>query len=497
MSTNNKIWQYFKGEFIGGLTVAFIALPLALSFGVLSGAGATAGVYGAIFTGILASLFGGTRAQISGPTGAMTVVLVEMYGKYGMDGLVPAMLFAGLFQILMGLFKLGKYIYLIPHPTIVGFTNGIGILIFLKQFDYVKDNPLLAAITILLMFGLPLVNKRIPYAMIALIVGTVLSKFLFTTKLMVGEISVVLPTLHIPSFSGINIFEVIQAGLILALLGSIESLLASLVIDEMTQTKHNSNREMIGQGIANFFAALFGGLIGTGAIVRSVVNVNAGGRGRLSGIIHGIVLLLLVVKFGKLAASIPLAVLGGILMATALKMVEYKETYKLACASKEGLIVIAVTTIFTVFSDLTTAVAVGTFLSCLLLLFNLANSYIREYPINCEGLHRTIKSFTIEGSLFFGVSDSICNALESKCRDADIIVLNLMNSPTIDATGIVILGKVKDRLEKVNKKLILTGMKEDTYRQLVKLNIIDDREKEINLGRINNALSYARSIVSS
>ncbi len=262
----------------------------------------------------------------------------------------------------------------------------------------------------------------------------------------------------------------------------------------MTRTKHDSDREILGQGIANFVAAIFGNLIGTGAIVRSVVNVKAGGRGRLSGIIHGIVLLLLIFQFGSLASTIPLAVLGGILMATALNMIEYRETYRLASASKEALVVIGVTTVLTVITDLTTAVAIGTLLSAIILLFSLGDSYLKEYPVDCKGLNKKIKSFTIEGSFFFGVSDTIVNAIKVKSVDADIVIINLMNSPAIDATGIILLGKIQEKLGEMDKKLILTGLKEDTYEKLVKLNILDGSEKKVNLGRIAQAISYAQQL---
>ena len=497
MELNGETWQKLKGDVIGGITVSFVALPLALSFGVLSGAGAAAGLYGAIFTGILASMFGGTKAQISGPTGAMTVVLVEMFNKYGLDGLFAAMILAGLIQILMGIFKLGKYIRLIPHPTIIGFTNGIGILIFLKQIVYLKDSPILALLVIALMFGLPLINKKIPYAIVALIIGTIVAKGWLPTELVVGEIPLVFPQIYIPNFGALNMVDITKAAVVLALLGSIESLLASLIVDEMTHTKHDSDREIIGQGIANFVAAIFGNLIGTGAIVRSVVNVNAGGRGRLSGIIHGLVLLLMILKFGPLASTIPLAVLGGILMATSVKMIEYRETYRLASASKEALAVITVTTILTVITDLTTAVAIGTLLSAVILMFNLGNSYLKEYPVDCNGFDKRIKSFTIEGSLFFGVSDAIVTTIELKSKGADIIVINLMNSPAIDTTGIIVLGRIKEQLEQMGKKLIITGMKEGTYEQFIKLNILDGYEKTINLGRIAQAISYAKQLAIS
>lgn len=492
MKLSKYNWEYFKGELIGGITVAFVALPLALSFGVLSGMGAAAGIYGAIFTGVLASIFGGTRAQITGPTGAMTVVLVEMFHKQGLEGLVAAMIIAGLLQILMGVLKLGKYIQLIPKPTIIGFTNGIGILIFLKQLQYVKVDPILAIVTLVLMLTLPLLSKKIPVAIIALITGSLLASFWLPTDLVVGEISLVMPTLYIPNFLSLDLIGVLKSAIVLALLGAIESLLASLVVDEMLKTKHNSDRELLGQGIANSVAAIFGNLIGTGAIVRSAVNVNAGGRGRASGVIHALFLLLIVVQFGSLASKIPLAVLGGILMGTALKMIEYEETYNLSRVSKEALAVILVTTILTVTTDLTTAVAFGTLLSGLILVYNMGDSYVKEYKVDCNGLPNKIKSFTIEGALFFGVTDSIVQTMFVKSTDADIVIINLMNAPVIDATGVIVLGKIKDTFERAGKRLILTGLKEDTFEKLLKLEILDTVEKEVNLGRIGDALTYAR-----
>lgn len=492
MELTTETWQNIKNDLIGGLTVAFVALPLALSFGVMSGAGATAGVYGAIFTGILASIFGGTKAQISGPTGAMTVVMVEMFNKYGIDGLMAAMVFAGLIQVLMGMFKLGKYIRLIPKPTIIGFTNGIGILIFLKQLQYLKESPLLAMITILLMVFIPFMNKKLPNALIALIIGTMVSYFWLPSSQLVGEISAVVPKLNLPNFSSLNYVDILKASFLLALLGSLESLLASLVVDEMTLTKHNSDREIIGQGLANFVSAIFGNLIGTGAIVRSAVNVNAGGRGRLSGIVHGIVLLLLVIKFGKFAATIPLAVLGGILAVTSIKMIEYRETRQMASVSREAMLVIIVTTILTVFTDLTIAVALGTFLSAIILLKNLGSSYLKEYDVDCTGLTKRIKSYTIEGTFFFGVTDSIADAVEIGSSDGDIIIINLMNAPVIDATGIMALKRLNEKLEAAGKKLILTGLKREIYVKLLKLRIIGQKEKSVCLGRIAHALAYAR-----
>lgn len=492
----NEVLSTLKGDIIGGISVAFVALPLALSFGVLSGAGAAAGVYGAICTGILASMFGGTKAQISGPTGAMTVVLVSMANKYGLDGLVASMILAGIFEIIMGLLKLGKYIRLIPKPVMVGFTNGIGILIFTSQFKYFNMSPALCAIAIVLMLVLPMINKKIPYAIITVIVGTIASKLWFPmpAEYVVGKIDLVLPTLTIPNFMAMNMMDICQAGLTLALLGAIESLLSALVVDEMTGTKHDSDREILGQGIANTVAACFGFLIGTGAIARSVVNVNAGGRGRMSGIIHALMLILLIAVFGDLAAGIPLAVLGGVLMGTAIRMVEYKESYRLAHASKEALVVIAITTVLTVMVDLTFAVAIGVLVSSLAMLFSVASGYLEEYPVACGPNQKKIKSFSIQGQMFFLVSESIISSLEVKCKGADIVIINLSHAQVVDITGVITLGKIKDALALEGVRTIFTGLPEAAYKKMLTLGILDGSEEEINRGDKLEAVEYAQAI---
>ena len=491
-----EILSTLKGDIIGGISVAFVALPLALSFGVLSGAGAAAGVYGAICTGILASMFGGTKAQISGPTGAMTVVLVSMANKYGLDGLVASMILAGIFEILMGLLKLGKYIRLIPKPVMVGFTNGIGVLIFISQFKYFNMSPLLCGLSILLMLVLPMINKKLPYVIITVIVGTVVSKLWvpMSDEFVVGKIDLVLPTLQLPNFLAMNMMDLIQAGLTLALLGAIESLLSALVVDEMTGTKHDSDREILGQGIANTVAACFGFLIGTGAIARSVVNVNAGGRGRMSGIIHALMLILLIAVFGDLAAGIPLAVLGGVLMGTAIRMVEYKESYRLARASREAFVVIAITTVLTFTVDLTFAVAIGVMVSALAMLFSVANGHLEEYPVSCSNNQKRIKSFSIQGEMFFLVSESIISSLEVKCKGADIVVINLSHAQVVDITGVITLGKIKDTLALQGVRTIFTGLPEPAYKKMLSLGIVDGSEEAINRGDKLEAVEYAQAL---
>jgi SulP family sulfate permease len=480
-----------KGDIMGGFTTAIVALPLALAFGVASGAGAKAGLYSAIITGILSTLFGGTPAQVNGPTGAMTVVLIGLYEKFGIESLFAAMLVAGIIQILMGFLKLGRYIHLIPKPVIIGFTNGIGVLIFIKMIGYFKTSPILGIITICIMLGFPFITKKIPASLVALVLGTVLSLFFFNTTAVVGEIPKGLPHLSIPVFQISTLPEILKAGLTLALLGCIESLLASLVVDDMTKTKHNSNKELIGQGIGNTVATLFGALIGTGAIVRSAVNVNAGGRTRFSGVLHGIILLVITLKFASLASQIPLAVLGGILMGTAVKMIEYNTTRQVSYASKKAGFIIIATTLLTVLTDLTIAVLCGSLLSMFSFVIRMGNVYLRKYDLeNDFGYTKEkIVSYTIEGSLFFGVAHAITSKLQIEAEEVDIIVLNLMNMPLIDSSGAIALRNIKNILEEDGKKLILAGVREEMMETLERFQLFNDNhEREISKNRIREAL---------
>ncbi|MEW9121162.1 MAG: SulP family inorganic anion transporter [Thermotaleaceae bacterium] len=486
-----------KGDLMGGFTTAIVALPLALAFGVASGAGAKAGLYSAIITGILSTLFGGTPSQVNGPTGAMTVVLIELFEKYGVEALFAAMVTAGLMQILIGTLKLGKYIYFIPKPVIVGFTNGIGFLIFIKMIPYFKTNPLLALITIGFMLLCPFATKKIPASLIALILGTAIGTYFLPSDAVVGAIPEGLPHFSIPFFPMGQLFDILRSGFILAVLGCIESLLASLVVDEMTKTKHHSNRELIGQGIGNTVAALFGALIGTGAIVRSVVNVNAGGRTRLSGVLHGFILLLITLKFSHLASQIPLAVLGGILMGTAIKMVEYNTTHQITYASKRAGTTIIVTTLLTIFTDLTIAVAFGTLLSMFFFVTRMGEVYLKQYAIEDEDCDKKIASYTIEGPLFFGVAHAILSKLQIESEGADIVVLNLMNMPTIDSSGALSLKNIKETLEAEGKTFVLAGVKQDAIDILSKLQVIKEKDISLSTKRIREVLEHVKGLAQT
>ncbi len=381
-----------RGDIIGGITVAIVALPLAIAFGMQSMPGdpnaAMAGLYGAIFCGLFATLFGATNGLINGPTAAMIVVLASTYQQAGYHGFIMAMLIAGALQILLGLLKLGKYVQYIPKPVVVGFTNGIGISIFIGQFKDFNTAPPLALIVIAIMF-IPIIAKWIlhfkkentaangikkffqviPASLIGLIIAVVVAILWIPGAEVITDratITAGFPVFKMPVFADLNWGPIISGAISLFLLASIESLLSAVVVDDMLKQQSNPNRELIGQGIGNMIAPLFGGLIGTGAIVRSAVNVNNGGRTKLSGIIHALIILLVVLFFSGVTAFIPMAALAGILMVTAFNMMEFESFAEIGKVPYSESLVMLVTMIVTVIEDLIVGVACGIALTLIL-----------------------------------------------------------------------------------------------------------------------------------
>ncbi len=383
-------FQDMKDDLFGGLTAAIVALPLALAFGVAAGIGPMAGIYGAIAVGFFAAVFGGTRSQVSGPTGPMTIVMAAVVAQYA-DHLAEAftiVMLGGLMQIGFGLLKLGRYIIYTPVMVVSGFMSGIGIIIILIQIlpFFGMDslgNPLAAVLAWpSIMFGMELdavivgaISLGImivwrgrpgivaPPPLVALVVGTLAGLFLFQKAPVLGDIPTGLPALVTPFLSLPDFPEMVQPAFILAVLGSIDSLLTSLVADQITRTKHDSNRELIGQGIGNFAAGLVGGLPGAGATMRTVINVRAGGRSPVSGAFHAIILLALVLGLAPLAEPIPKAVLAGILIKVGWDIIDWGFVKRIARVPLQDAAIMLVTLLLTVFVDLITAVAVGVIMS--------------------------------------------------------------------------------------------------------------------------------------
>ncbi|MCP4716870.1 MAG: SLC26A/SulP transporter family protein, partial [Deltaproteobacteria bacterium] len=549
-----------KGDLFGGVTAAVIALPLAIAFGVLAfapfgpeytAAGALAGLYGAIFTGIFAALFGGTPSQVTGPTGPMTIVMTSVIAslmqEYSIAGdpalqvrfvLTCAFLcvfMGGVFQIMFGLLRLGSLIKFIPYPVIAGFMNGIAVIIFcgqLRSFAGLDKTAGIAAIlqgsaamqpwtilvgivTILAMFGLPRFIPVIPGSLLGLGIGT--SAYYIVDSLVSGAtlgpvIGTIPSAVPIPKQLGYFVTgfgdgriitclpKLIAPALTLGVLGSIDSLLTSVVADTVTKTRHDSNRELIGQGIGNLAASLFGGLAGAGATVRTLVNVNAGGRTRLSGITHGVSLLLIVVVCGPLAGRIPMVVLAGILLVTAVKMIDewssrlvlkmhghLKEKRQIAL----NLVVVLIVTVVTVAVDLMVAVAVGLVAASLLFIAKMSSSIIkRTYragavhskqvrsPQHMEFLEKAgqgIIVYELDGPLFFGSADALAGTVEAAVVKASWIILDMKEVHEIDTTGAKILQQVFENLQGRGKRLLISCLPQQGHLRgfLQDLDLID------------------------
>ncbi len=478
-----------KGNIFGGLTAGVIALPLALAFGTASGLGAASGLYGAILVCLFATLFGGTPTQISGPTGPMTVIIASIAATYSGNLKIVffAIMFAGIFQILLGITKVGKYIKYVPYPVISGFMSGIGVIIILLQL-----NPLLGQdstgstldailgfvntlknadasslitglLSILIVFFTPkAITKRIPSALIALIGVTIISILFHMDVKVIGEIPSSLPKIKIGLPSVKEFFDIIPVALTLAVLGSIDSLLTSLVADSITKTKHNSNKELIGQGIGNFIAGIFGGIAGAGATMRTVVNVNSGATGRLSGVVHSIFLVCVILFFAPFASVIPLPVLSGILVKVGFDIIDYKFIKIIKAAPKSDLLVMFIVFLITVFDDLIFAVGTGIVLSSVLFAINISKQFDVKLaePQNSDTdecnieKNENILIMHIKGIFFFGSASQLLSRLED-VMDRQCVIIDCKTIKSIDISAVFALEEIILRLKDKGIKVIL------------------------------------------
>ena len=381
----NKNFLFLKEDIFGGITAAIVALPLALAFGVSSGLGAMSGLYGAIFVGFFASFFGGTPKQISGPTGPMTVIVALIFVEFDFRAEIVffCISFAGLLQILFGIFKLGTLVKHIPKSVISGFMTGIGLIIIILQLpvlfglqsessiilniiklnhlnDFNLDSIIISLLCLLLLFFFPSkIFKIIPMPIIILIIGTLLSMFFFNNLNTIGTIPKGFPKINIFFPEMIDFYKILFYSILLALLGIVDSLLTSIVADQLTNDKHQPNKETIGQGIGNIISGFFGGLAGAGATMRTVVNINAGGKTRISGMIHSLILLLTIMVFSSAAENIPLSVLSSILIKVGIDIIDWNFFKKLKAFPLLDILVTFIVIFLTVFVNLVVAVIVG------------------------------------------------------------------------------------------------------------------------------------------
>jgi len=488
----NKIhFRNWRGDLFGGLTAAIVALPLALAFGVASRAGAIAGLYGAIIVGFFAALFGGTPAQVSGPTGPMTVVvttvittLMARYPDTGLEIAFTVVMLGGLMQILFGVMRLGQYITLLPYTVISGFMSGIGVIIILLQLPPLLghagtggvvttlqklpaylSNPNWVAVglgllTLIIVFAAPpKLNRVIPSPLLALVAVTIISVVVFKDAdiARIGKIPSGFPTFHKPTFNLRELADMLRYGLMLGVLGSIDSLLTSLVADNISRTQHDSDKELIGQGIGNMLAGLFGGLPGAGATMRTVVNVQAGGKTPLSGMIHALVLLLVVFWASPLTAQIPNAVLAGLLFKVGIDILDWGFIKRAPRLSLKGTGLMYLVLFLTVFVDLITAVLVGAFIANVLTIKRLSdvqsdNIQVITDPTGNQNLTPTeqeiltqaggdILLLKLGGPMSFGAAKSISRRM-SFVQNYQAIVLDFSEVPSIGITAALAIESI-------------------------------------------------------
>lgn len=502
---------------VSGVVVGVVALPLAMAFAIASGVKPEQGIYTSIIGGILVAIFGGSRLQIAGPTGAFIVILASITAKYGVDGLQIATLMAGIILVLLGVARLGVIIKFIPDPVIVGFTAGIGVIIWVGQW---KDFFGLPAVTgehfhqkfwhLLQAFphlhpattGLALTSlllvifstrirglQRVPGPLVGMVVVTILqSIFHFDGVVTIGSafggIPLGLPGFSLPTITLSHALELIGPAFTIAMLGSIESLLSAVVSDGMAGTKHNSDQELIGQGIANIVAPMFGGFAATGAIARTATNIRNGGTSPLAGIVHSITLVLIVLILAPLAANIPLAALAAILFVVAYNMSDVKHFVRMVKqAPRADVVILLITFLLTVFTDLVVAVNIGVILAMLQFLRRMASSVqtqqLTEKDLEMElayhgvvQLPRGMLVYTIEGPFFFGAVENFERALAQTHTDARVLVLRLRRVPFMDITGIQTLEEVIQNLAKRGVTVILCGANDRVKSKLDKAGIL-------------------------
>jgi SulP family sulfate permease len=526
--------KHWLNNILAGLIVGVVALPLAMAFAIASGAKPEQGIYTAIVAGGFTSLFGGSRLQIAGPTGAFIVILAGITAKYGIEGLQVATLMAGVMLMLMGLARLGGVIKFIPDPVIVGFTSGIGVIIWVGQWkDFFGLSPIateaehfheklwhltqafstlqlettaLSLLTLAVLLLSPKVFKRIPSPLVAMLVATAIQWYfnfesVATIGSAFGSIPQSLPHFQVPSVTFSEVLQLIGPAFTIALLGAIESLLSAVVADGMTGTKHDSNQELVGQGIANIFSPLFGGFASTGAIARTATNIRNGGTSPLAGIFHVITLLIIVLALAPLASHIPLCALSAILFVVAYNMSElHRFSHMVRTATKSDVAVLLITFLLTVFGDLVIAVNIGVLLACLLFMKRMSEAIVIEQhtheKLRLETDNKDFKLppktvvFAIEGPFFFGAAQHLDHALESIHGHAEILVLRLAKVPFIDATAMQSLWDLLATCQRHNTRLVLCEARPNVIQKLKTAGLIDKIGKDNMLEHIHQINRY-------
>nr|WP_299341345.1 SulP family inorganic anion transporter [Allomuricauda sp.] len=539
-------FKYLKGDLTGGLVAGVVALPLALAFGVQSGMGAAAGLYGAIAVGIFAAIFGGTATQASGPTGPMTVVsaalvtaAIELTGSLetAMGIILLSFLLGGVLQIVFGLLNIAGYVKYFPYPVVSGFMSGVGLIIIILQIfplfglsspkstiSVIQNLPslfseanwqalALGAITIAIFYLFPKITKAIPSALAALIVASLIGYFLKWDVPIIGDIPSGLPSLKVDTFFPVDSSAygiILEYAAVLAVLGSIDSLLTSVIADNMTKTKHNSNRELIGQGIGNMLAAVIGGIPGAGATKGTVVNINSGGRTRLSGTVHGLLLLAILLGLGTLAANIPLSVLAGLLIPIGFKIIDFRGIKHLKVVPRADAVVLVIVLLITTFGSLINAVGIGVALASLLFMkksSELARKGMDVGPVSdfdgskpwqdeldfYEKYKDTVIIKHLHGPFFFGFTSYFKDGIKTLSKDIKALIIRMDKVPYIDQSGIYALEEAILDLRTQGVEVIFTGLRQQPLDQLKSIGMVPDLVPEEDLfEKVDGAFVYLK-----
>jgi SulP family sulfate permease len=539
--TNLIRFNNLRGDIFGGVTAAIVSLPLALAFGVASGVGALGGLYGAVCVGFFAALFGGTPTLISEPTGPMTVVMTAIVAGLtasnpdnGLAIAFTVVMLAGLFQIVFGFFKLGKYITLMPYSVISGFMSGIGVILIILQIaPFLGQAPpkggvlgtflaipellsnvkpaeaILGAVTLAIIFLMPKQLKRlVPPQLIALIVGTVISLTVFQGEDIrrIGSIPVGLPPLQLPTFSASQVTVMLVDGIMLGMLGCIDTLLTAVVADSLTRTEHNSNKELIGQGIGNIISGVCGGLPGAGATMGTVVNIQTGASSAVSGLTRALVLLVVVLGAAKLTEPIPMAVLAGIALKVGIDILDWSFLKRSHKVSVKGSLIMYGVLLLTVFVDLIVAVGVGVFIANILTIERLSemqSSKVKLIADTDDEVELTTEQkqlldrgqgrvllFCLSGPMIFGLSKAIARE-HNAMQEADALVVDLKDVPSMGVTAsLAIENVIRDARDK-GLQVYLVSPSEQTQRRLQKLGLLDLIQPEHVLNNRTEALRQA------
>lgn len=517
--------QKLRGDMLGGLIAGIVALPLALAFGVQSGLGAEAGLYGAIAAGILAALLGGTATQVTGPTGPMTVISASVVAiavgrtgsvESGLGIILLTFFLAGAFQVLFGVLGIAKYVKYFPYPVISGFMSGVGLIIVVLQiWPFLGTNspkstlevftriaePLsnmnwaavgIGTLTVLVYYLFPRITKAVPSTLVALLVGTFTAIVLGVNVPVIGDIPTGLPALQIGELLNVStddLLIVIEFALILAMLGSIDSLLTSVIADNITKTRHDSNRELVGQGIGNMAAALVGGIPGAGATKGTVVNINAGGQTRVSGMLHGVFLLIILLGAAQYAALVPLSVLAGILIPIGFAIVDYRAILHLRYVPKTDAAVLIVVLLVTIFGSLIEAVGIGIVLASVLYMkrssdlaeagtsVNTLTTALENGQANGDGYAPDIADNNVYvkhlyGPMFFGFTARFQELVRSLDNDITTLIIRMDRVPHIDQSGLYAMEDALLELKRKGVTVLLTGIETQPFDMLRRIDIV-------------------------